>query len=301
MLYFPTNTLFIEGPDCSGKTTLISKIHEQTDYKWHIFDRSQISRKIFCDLYKRKNSDVSINVYDELSNLNNRYVILVPKWEVIKKRYEKRGDEIHDLSSLRSVYDIFKKRSYTLDKYPNIFVVRDEYERDQLAENVSSLIDNAEIPTMKEISDQVFNLVSASGGESYPLQLTLYDDGKFEMASSESMNHPQEKEYYHNIFQKFHLKIKDELSGLNEYGRIETHTSRRFVYADDSCISFIQAAVRNNILDFHVVIRSSDVQNIFEHDLKFLYFLASTCYDKFKDKCCDVRMRFDLNSAHILE
>ena len=301
MIYFPTNTLFIEGPDCSGKTTLIGEIHEQTDYKWHIFDRSQISRNIFCNLYKRENNNISTNLHDELSSLNNRYVILIPPWDVIKRRYEKRGDELHDLSSLRSVHDAFKKRSYDLDRYPNIFVIRDEYEQAQLAENVSCLVDSVERSTLKEISDQVFNLVSASGGESYPLQFTLYDDGKFEMASSLSMSYHKEKNYYHNIFEKFHLKIKDELSGLNEYGRIETHVSRRFVYADDSCISFIQAAVRNNTLDFHVVIRSSDVLNIFEHDLKFLYFLASTCYDKFKDKCRDVRMRFDLNSAHILE
>ena len=53
MVRFPTLNLFIEGPDLSGKSSLIKELHSQTQYKRHIFDRSQISRKIFCDLYER--------------------------------------------------------------------------------------------------------------------------------------------------------------------------------------------------------------------------------------------------------
>ena len=41
------------------------------------------------------------------------------------------------------------------------------------------------------------------------------------------------------------------------------------LYTDDSCISFIQFAIREELMDFNVVIRSSDIENTFEHDLKF--------------------------------
>ena len=53
-------------------------------------------------------------------------------------------------------------------------------------------------------------------------------------------------------------------------------------------------------MDFHVVIRSTEVKEIFPYDLKFLYYLASTCFNRFNDVCNGVRLRFDLNSAHII-
>ena len=129
----------------------------------------------------------------------------------------------------------------------------------------------------------------------------LYDDGKFEEAKKESMNYELEKEYYEKIYNKLHTKISMEMDGQNEYGRREDPSSRRFVYTDDSCISFIQLAIRNRLMDFHVVIRSSDTKKTFEHDLKFLYYLSSTCYDLFYEECDRVRLRFNLNSGHAIE
>ena len=86
----------------------------------------------------------------------------------------------------------------------------------------------------------------------------------------------------------------------NEYKRIEDFTSRRFVHTDDTCISFIQVAVRDGLMDFHTVIRSSGTNSVFPYDLKFLYYLASTCYNRFNNHCDYVRIRFNLNSAHIV-
>ena len=114
------------------------------------------------------------------------------------------------------------------------------------------------------------------------------------------MLYPSEADYYSGIYNDLHDKINKELRGENEYSRTQDITSRRFVYASDSCISFIQVAIRNRVMDFHVVIRSSDTKNIFPHDLKFLYYLASTCYKRFVNTCSSVRMRFNLNSAHII-
>ena len=151
------------------------------------------------------------------------------------------------------------------------------------------------------MSDQVFSFVRFNRGESYPLQFTLYDDGEFEEAKGESMDYEPEREYYEKIYNGLHEKITRELDGQNEYGRRETSSSRRFVYTDDSCISFIQFAIRERMMDFHVVLRSSDTKKTFEHDLKFLYYLASTCYDLFYRECDVARLRFNLNSAHVVE
>ena len=103
-----------------------------------------------------------------------------------------------------------------------------------------------------DIAEEVTQFVNFSGGESYPLAFTIYDDGKFENVDSNILKYEPEAEYYEKIFTSLHNKITAELDGKNEYSRREDHSSRRFVYTNDSCISFIQVTVRDDVLDFHV-------------------------------------------------
>ena len=298
MIKFPIKTLFIEGPDCSGKTTLIQSIHSSTGYKWHIFDRSQISRSIFSKRYGRNIDNLDYDLHEELSNLNNRFIILLPKFDVIAERFNSRGDEIHkDLSAMRSVYDAFYEEKDNLNKFPHVLVCESDVPLERIVFNLGAY----EMCSLSDISDLVSSFVaSTSRKESYPLAFTLYDDGKFDEASSDILDHESEREYYDMIRASLLKKIDMELSGDNEYGRVETLKSRRFVYSDSSCISFIQVAIRDEVMDFHSVIRSTDVKNIFPHDLKFLYFLASECFSRIGG-AKSARLRFNLNSAHIVE
>jgi|MDTB01.2.fsa_nt_gb hypothetical protein len=301
MLYFPINTVFIEGPDCAGKTTLINNLHKMTDYRWHLFDRSHLSRKLFSELYGRNTLFINDAFEKEVNNLNNMYVMLLPTFDEIEKRFNKRGDEIHNIDTLRKVYDKFSSVSKAVSSRPNVLVYESQSNSEKLCENLYVYLDLVERPLLREISDIVKkNVQSSSDEETYPLEFTVVDDGSFQEADSDSMNYPPERDYYHEIYNRLHEKIDKELAGDNEYKRREDFESRRFVYADTTCISFIQVAVRDNTLDFHTVIRSSNVDQVLEHDIRFLYFLASTCYKKFSDKCSSVRMRFNLNSAHIL-
>ena len=123
MLTFPTNNLFIEGSDCSGKTTLVKTIHGKTNYRWHIHDRSQVSRSIFADMYNRSLPNLSSDLHLELSNLNNRYIFLVPERRVVQERFNKRGDEIHDKKSLMDVWTKFSNASREYADYPNVLVI----------------------------------------------------------------------------------------------------------------------------------------------------------------------------------
>ena len=300
MLTFPTSTLFIEGPDCSGKTSLIKQIHKDTAYAWHIMDRSQFSRKVFCDLYGRNINMSENELHLEMSNLNNRYIFLMPSFNIIKKRFDKRGDDIHDVDSLNDVHRVYGKAVERIRGFPNVCIFYGAESVKKLSGRACAITQLNETSQLREISDQVFNFVRVAGGESYPLQFTLYDDGKFEEADAAILDHVSEGDYYNKIFYSLHSKIENEMDGKNEYSRKEDITSRRFVYSDNTCISFIQIAVRDRLMDFNAVIRSTDVKNIFPSDLKFLYYLASTCYDRFR-KCSDrIRMRFHLNSAHII-
>jgi len=302
MITFPVNSLFIEGPDCSGKTTLIRKIHDKTAYQWHIHDRSQISRKIFADLYDRCISNIDYDLHAELSNLNNRFIFLLPSFDVIRERFLKRGDELHDsIESIEKVYNSFLSKRSFFEKFPNIQYYSRENTDEILLKVLSQLRENSH-PSIQDISKQIIEFVKCNGGESYPLSFTIYDDCNFEEANSEILNYEPEAEYYAKIFKKLHDKITDELDGKNEYARKECIFSRRFVYTDSSCVSFIQVSLRDNVMDFHTVIRSSDVKEIFPHDLTFLYYLASTCFKRYfsQHDCFSARLRFDLNSAHII-
>ena len=121
MLIFPTQNLFIEGPDCSGKTTLVKNLHEKTGYRWHIHDRSQISRKIFSDMHKREIQFIESDLHSELSNLNNRFIFMIPEFSVIRERFLKRGDELYSsLESMKEVYDIFVNSYDHYSGYPNV-------------------------------------------------------------------------------------------------------------------------------------------------------------------------------------
>ena len=301
MITFPIKNLFIEGPDCSGKTTLIKRIHEETGYKFHIHDRSQVSRKIFSELYSRDLMFIEDDLHSELSCLNNRFIFLLPSFETIKERYYYRGDDFHSsISSIKNVYDAFSDSKDKFEGYPNV--------RYYLTDDPKNLLHGVKLQTeihltkdIYDISEEVVQFVEFSGGESYPLSFTFYDDGKFENANSSILKYEPEKEYYEKIFTSLHRKIADEISGKNEYNREEDHSSRRFVYTNDSCISFIQVAVRDDVLDFHTVIRSSDVKRVLVYDMLFLYYLASTCFERFSDKCSSARLRFNLNSAHVVE
>ena len=303
MLTFPTQNLFIEGCDLSGKTTLIKKLHDLMGYRWHVYDRSQISRKIFNTLYLRKIKHIEDDYNSELNNLNNRFVILDPGWKVIKERFDNRGDEIHNVESLRVVYDEFQKIATELAGLPNVYVP--VYNEEDIENRIILHLDSQENNlTLDEISEQVFSSVFWSlNNEIYSLKFTLYDDGQFKESSSSIMEDEKEKEYYEKVSLTLLRKIEDEIDGKNEYNRVEDISSRRFVYADDSCISFIQVAVRDKIMDFHCVLRSSDVDNTFCKDLKFLYYLASMCFHrlKFEGNIKAARLRFNLNSAHIVQ
>ena len=85
-----------------------------------LLDRSYISRELFASMYNRKNPFIRSFSQKEFYNLNNKFVMLLPPWQEIKRRYDARGDEIHNLSSLRKVYDMFDEEHRKKVIFPNV-------------------------------------------------------------------------------------------------------------------------------------------------------------------------------------
>ena len=302
MIRFPTNYLLLEGPDLAGKTTFYQALHDASKYTWNIHDRSCLSMIVHANQYDRPDFVHRENFKRELLNLNNRFVILLPSLDETILRYQKRGDEIQTLENIKRLHESFSTHAEALSKFPNVHVVRstDLYHS---VDKVRKSIMNVENASLDGVSQHILEFVkNTKESEATPLSFTLFDDGRFLETDASIMNHKPEKDYYDKILNDMLLKIDSELKGKNEYNRIESVNSRRFIYTDDTCISLIHASYRNTLLDVHFVLRSSEVKTTFCYDLKFLYYLTERVYNLLKLKIGrdQVRMRFDLNSAHIL-
>ena len=301
MTRFPINYITLEGPDLSGKTTLYSALHKATSYAWNIHDRSCLSMLIHAKQYERDCFFHTENFKSEILNMNNKLVILLPEFEVIRDRYNQRGDDIQSLKDIKLLHAEFMNYAETLERLPNVLIVRDTTQH--IVKQIVEAFSSTETASLDEISKMVFDYASASiGYEATPLTFTIYDDGNFLESDPSVMNYDLEKEYYNRILSTITKTIQDELEGKNPYKRLESVYSRRFIYTDNTCISLIHASYRENILDVHFVLRSSEVAATFKHDLKFLYYLTSFVFSSLglNNSKDSVRMRFNLNSAHIL-
>ena len=202
--------LFIEGPDCSGKTTLVESIHKSTNYRYHIMDRSQISRSIFAKMYNRDIPNIRQDFLDEILDLNNLYIFLIPSWPVIEKRYLERGDDKHSLKSLYRVYSEFKQYADNKQGHPNVLFISDE---NIDVDNVIDRIKTYELKSLDMISDSVIDSAYASrNNESVNLRFTINPDNSFPGASRDFIYYEKERQYYLNINILSFEKIRNETS-----------------------------------------------------------------------------------------
>jgi len=298
MLTFPTNYLNIEGPDLAGKTTMFNTLHKMTDFKWNIHDRSCVSMLVYAKLYGRDTFELIENLKSELHNLNNRFLFIIPDLDTIFKLYADRGDKLHDIISLKKTYRLFDEAIEEFKNYPNVMVARTNDCEQFVINNLLHL----EKTSMTAVSRQVLQLVNyAESKEVIGVNFTLYDDGSFEEVNDEDLNYEKEYNYYNRIKTNLMNKIDAEFKGNNQYNRIESKESRRFIYVEDTCIALAHFNYREEYLDCHFVLRSSDVANTLYYDLNFLHSLVRNVYNRLELENVYCKMRFTINSAHILD
>jgi len=252
---------------------------------------------VFSRFYNRDAFNLVETLRSDLLNLNNRFVILLPDWGLISARYTQRGDELHNLISLKKTYDMFSDAVEEFENYPNVIVARDP----DCLEMIISDIVSIENYNLRRVQHQVLQLVSASDNEeAIGVNFTLYDDGKFEILDEEALEYESEKDYYTHIREELIDTITKERAGENAYKRKEKKSSRRFIYADESCIALAHFNYRKDCLDCHFVLRSSNVRDTLYYDLNFLYSLCKEVYCTLElESKVYCRMRFTINSAHI--
>lgn len=299
----PINQITLEGPDLSGKSTLYQKLHDASDYCWNIQDRSSLSMVVYARLYGRNDYYHVESLRRELSNLNNIMIFLLPEWDVIAERFQKRGDEIQNIVSLKKVYDLFAEAAEELENYPNVILARSEVDDNMIQYIAHNLRSHFERMPYHKYAENFKIAASCSENlEKIGLNLVHYDDGMFDDISEEMLRYEKEKVYYDIIRNKVLRKINTELAGINEYGRIETHESRRFIYTDDSCLSLCHFVLRNEFLYGEFYLRSSETKETLQYDMNFIKSLTRDVFSRLSEfseiKMCKINLK--IGSGHIL-
>ena len=298
----PINYIFIEGPDCSGKTTLYDMIHKESGYKWNIQDRSALSMLIHARYYNRDTFNHIEQLKQELHNINNHLIISLPEWRVIVDRFQKRGDPIQNINSLRKLYDLFAEAAEEFENYANVSIIRKEVD-EFLVKELVEYFNCFERHSLVDLQSYAAQTVAASGKkEVLGFNFVHYDSGDFADVNEMMLTYDKEKEYYRKIEKSVFDKIKAEMRGENEYGRKEGLESRRYIYTDNSCISLAHFLIRDGHMDTKFFLRSSNVKETLRYDLNFIKHLAAEVFRYFK---CDrqgdyCKIEIVINSTHVI-
>ncbi len=298
-----TKNVVIEGPDLAGKTTLYEEIHKMSGYKWNIQDRSTLSMLVYARLYNRDVSKWRRKLWREVSNLNNRLILLRPSWNTLVRRYHDRGDEIQDLVSLRKVHDIFLEEGDKLIGLPNVIVPDTSIPWEYLSQYCCDCLHDLENISPSDMGGLIHKFVKMSlKNEVSPIEFVTIDRAPFGDADPDIMNDPDESEYYDNIVKGVFQNIDKEMRGENEYKIPQDLSTRRFIFVQESCISLVHTMFRDDVLNVHTVCRSSDVVNTFTSDIRFLHYLATIIHRKLNlDDKISVHLHVRMHSAHIRE
>ena len=295
MVKFPIEKIIIEGPDLAGKTTLFNKTHEISKFRWNIQDRSALSMLVYAKMYKRNTFHLVENLKQELFNLNNQIILLLPSMEVLAERFQKRGDPIQNLFSLRQLHKLFTEFAEEYGSLPNVTVIKKEIDDHDCKSIVERYLEMEQHTSIHQFPAMCVNSANTQNNkEVVGLRLTYFDDGQFTDAIPKLMGFKGEKEYYLKIREKLHYKM------MQNHADGQDASSRRIIYHDDSCISLAHFLIRDQIFDAKFFLRSSNVKDTLKYDINFIHFLTSQVYQHYHCKQ-PVKIEVTLNSAHICD
>ena len=297
-MIFDTHNLILEGPDLSGKTTVYNLLHAKTEYAKNIQDRSCLSMLCYAILYDRDVKKWRKNFLRELSNLNNRVVVLLPSFITIAQRYQKRGDEIQNLQSLKKLYKIFSEEAENIKELPTVKVITGNCPPDSMCGEILQWLDSIEAANPQKVGNIIRDFVLTSKKDEHVLDIEVQPASR-DLSCKDIMSDPREGKYYTDILNDLEAKIQNEFEGINEYNMPQSPSSRRFYYNSDTCISSIHLLPRDYKVDVIVTLRSTDVIRNASIDLDFLGFLQAYFTKHYFGSFDIGTLRVRFNSAHV--
>ena len=295
---FDLKTVVLEGVDCSGKTTAFSKIHKMTGFKWNIHDRSTLSMLCYAIMYDRDVNHWRNLLNEELSDLNNAIVVLMPGLDVIKERLAIRGDEFQTVDTIVNLHSIFENEVSKIMMRPNVLVCaksNPDYEA------IVKWLFNYERQTYSRLATMLFETSRLKLNAEATFLKASWVDVDFKTMQSKALFYEPEIEYYNETRDKLIKKIQDERAGNNMYGAKQGFDSRRFVLSQETCISYAHFMYRDGFLHVNVVCRSSEMSRIFPNDIHFLANLGQVARREIGlDHQVPVKFYLTLDSAHVI-
>lgn len=296
----PIDYVFLEGPDLTGKTTLYRSVHKATGYRYNLIDRSFLSRVCYSRQYGRSDlEDLRLSLRNELSRLNNVLVVLLLPVEELLRRLAVRGDELQDEKSIVELHRIFSEEVAAIQHMPNVFIVKDVLELAELTSRVVSFLQQYEVQPPAEVGQCIRKWVSGLSQKNKEAQISVRMHVSREYKDSISFMHPDEHDYYSEIFDKLYGTIHDEISGKNPYAVPQTLDSRRFYYNSDTCISSIHYLPRPERPQVLCTLRSTDVVKNAAIDLSALAHISAMLFNKFAWPGEVFEMSVNFNNAHV--
>ena len=308
--------LVFEGPDCSGKTTqyqkIWKKIQSANDFDVLLNDRGLMSILVYGKLNGRFN-----NFYERqrefISYLNDNIVFYFDIDEVeLFNRYSERGDEFQNWESIKNVAKLYKEFSLKFAKHRNFWIINAKDKPNEIADRINGILEmyNDFLLGPEHQIGTAITALQEFGSEhmgtkeliNYKMDFDL-TSGQIENWASkdlytglENINDYEQLEIDSYKFQlaKFTKKIESELSGY--YGKKQMSDSRRFVFTDDECLSYVHMLFRGDTLHVNVNFRSSNIM-LFNHDFISICKMVKIWFDK----CCEVdkiKMNIKFDSLH---
>lgn len=308
--------LIFEGPDCSGKTTQYQKVWETiqsgNDYDVLLNDRGLMSIMAYGMLHNRFDNNEE-REHEFISYLNDNIVFYFDISEAeLHRRYCNRGDEFQSWSSIKHVAKIYKDLCIRFEKHRNFWVIDGEDDPGSIAKRINGIIEmynefllspEHQIGTaMTALQEYGASVGGTKELINYKMDLDMSYDEVESWASKdlytglENINDYMQLEVDSYKFQlaKFTKKIESELSGY--YGKKEDSHSRRFVFTDDECLSYVHILLRNNTLNVSVNFRSSNV-GLFNHDFISICKMIKIWFDK-NTKVENIKINIKFDSLH---
>lgn len=293
---FPINQICIEGPDCSGKTSLYKGIHERTNFRWNIHDRSYLSAVCYAVQYGRDEEHRREGFVREMLNLNNKVILLVPPEEVLVERLKFRGDDYQNLTSIKVLRNIFAREAEKLKNFPNVLVIEEALQPEDLIVKCVEWLRTLENVSPIKAGRSVRDIVRALDDDA-TAEIRLVCDKNSDFSSV--LSHPREGHYYEEIQKQVDSIISDEIAGKNPYGVPQGLNSRRFYYSSNSCLSSIHFLVKKETLKVLATLRSTDVERNASIDLKFLCHLSNHVANRYNLPVKKVDLTCKFNCAHL--
>ena len=308
--------LVFEGPDCSGKTTqyqkIWKKIQSANDFDVLLNDRGLMSILVYGQ-FNGRFDNIEEREREFISYLNDNIVFYFDiTIAELQRRFENRGDELQDWDTIRDVANKYKEWSERLSKHRNFWVIRAEDKPDEIAARINGILEmyNDFLLTPNyQIGTAIETVQHFGQKHTNTLELINYKmdfdmtSGEIELWSSkdlysglENINDYEQLEIDSYKFQlsKFRKKIEAELSGY--YGSKQTMDSRRFVFTDDECLSYVHILHRNGTLYVNVNFRSSNVM-LFNHDFISICKMIKIWFEKCGE-INKIKMNIKFDSLH---